>query len=156
MRIQENQLEEISAESFKKRDKKEDKLITLTMKERKFILQLGMGVDQHGHNNDCTNAAIKAIKNAISNNCLTGLSEICGLEEPKDLSRMLVHVKIGSPYPNNIDEENVLKAIPFGEKSIEVVQGGLVAEGIMIQELGDTSNDIIICNAAVTVSVKDK
>ena len=124
------------------------------MNEQRFITQIGMGVDQHGHNDDCTNAAIKAIKNAISNNCLNGLSEICGLREPKDLSRMYVHVKIGTPYPENINKSKVLKAIPFGEKSIEIVNGGLLTKGIMIKELGDTSDKIIICNAAVTVSVK--
>ncbi|NVM45091.1 MAG: Lin0512 family protein [Candidatus Lokiarchaeota archaeon] len=120
----------------------------------RFIVQIGSGVDQHGHNDDCTNAAIKAIKNAISNNCLTGLLEICGLKEPKDLNRMMVHVKIGAPYPKNIKEEKVLKAIPFGIKSIEIEKGGLVAEGIMIKELGDTSDKIIVCNAAVTVSIE--
>jgi len=124
------------------------------MVESRFINQIGAGIDQHGHNNDCTNAAIKAIKNAISNNCLCGLSEICNLREPRDLTRMMVHVKIGAPYPDNIDEKKVLKAIPFGEKSIEVVKGGLLTEGIMIKELGDTSDQIIVCNAAVTVSVK--
>ena len=122
--------------------------------KRNLINQIGMGVDQHGHNDDCTNAAVKAIKNAISNNCISGLSEIFGLKEPKDLSRMYVHVKIGAPYPDNINKSKVLKAIPFGEKSIEVVNGGLVAKGIMITELGDTSDKIIICNAAVTVSVR--
>ena len=121
---------------------------------KRFINQIGMGVDQHGHNNDCSNAAIKAIKNAISNNCLIGLTEICGLKGPKDLLKMKVHVKIGIPYPKNIDEKKILRAIPFGEKSIEIVKGGLVAKGIMIEELGDTSDDIIICNAAITVSVK--
>jgi len=124
------------------------------MSEKKFIVQIGMGVDQHGHNNDCTNAAIKAIKNAISNNCLCGLSDICGIKEPKELMRMKVHVKIGAPFPKNIDNKKMLKAIPFGVKSIEVVQGGLVAQGIMIKELGDTSDNMIICNAAVTVSVE--
>ncbi len=119
-----------------------------------FIVQIGSGVDQHGHNDDCTNAAIKAIKNAISNNCLTGLLEICGLKEPKDLNRMMVHAKIGAPYPKNIKEEKVLKAIPFGTKSIEIEKGGLVTEGIMIKELGDSSDKIIVCNAAVTVSIK--
>jgi len=113
-----------------------------------------MGVDQHGHNNDCTNASIKAIKNAISNNCLCGLSDICGLKEPKDFMRMKVHVKIGAPFPENIDNNKILKAIPFGVKSIEIVKGGLVAQGIMIKELGDTSDNMIICNAAVTVSVE--
>ncbi|MFX1419319.1 MAG: Lin0512 family protein [Promethearchaeota archaeon] len=121
---------------------------------KRFINQIGSGVDQHGHNNDCTNAAIKAIKNAISNNCLTGLTEICGLKGPKDILKMEVHVKIGAPYPENIDKKKVLKSIPFGEKSIEVVNGGLVTKGIMIKELGDTSDDIIVCNAAVTVLVK--
>jgi uncharacterized protein (TIGR02058 family) len=122
---------------------------------KRLPVELGSGTDQHGHDNDCTNAAIKAIKNAISNNCLTGLSEICGLREPRDLLRMQVHVKIGAPYPEKLDKKEVLKAIPFGEKSIEVVQGGLVAKGIMIRELGDTSDKIIVCNAAVTVSISD-
>jgi uncharacterized protein (TIGR02058 family) len=113
-----------------------------------------MGCDQHGHDNDCTNAAIKAIKNAISNNCLTGLFDICGLKEPKDIQKMKVHVKIGAPYPKNIDQTKVLKAIPFGEKSIEIEQGGLLTKGIMVKELGDTSDIIIVCNAAVSVSLK--
>ncbi|MDX1798945.1 MAG: Lin0512 family protein [Candidatus Lokiarchaeia archaeon] len=120
---------------------------------KRFLVEIGSGTDQHGHNDDCTNAAIKAIKNAISNNSLTGLTEICGLKEPKDLLKMRVHVKIGAPYPENIDKKRVLKAIPFGEKSIEVVKGGLIARGIMIRDLGDTSDNIIVCNAAVTVSV---
>ena len=125
------------------------------MSEKRFIIQIGMGVDQHGHDDDCTNAAIKAIKNAISNNCLCGLTDICGLKEPKDLMRMKVHVKIGAPFPKNINEKKLLKAIPFGVKTIEVEKGGLVAQGVMIKELGDTSDTIIICNAAVTVSVKN-
>ncbi len=122
---------------------------------KRFIVQIGQGVDQHGHNNDCTNAAIKAIKNAISNNCLTGLSDICNLKEPADILKMKVHVKIGVPYPENLNEKKVLKAIPFGEKSIEVEKGGLIAHGIMIKELGDTSDKMIICNAAVSVLVKN-
>ena len=120
----------------------------------RYIVQIGSGVDQHGHDDDCTNAAIKAIKNAISNNCLTGLLEICGLKEPKDLQKMAVHLKIGVPYPDNVNEEKLLKAIPFGTKSIEIEKGGLVAKGIMIKELGDSSDKIIVCNAAVTVSIR--
>ena len=121
--------------------------------EKRFIIEIGQGVDQHGHNNDCTNAAFKAVKNAISNNCLCGLSEICGIKDPKELLKMKVYVKIGSPYPETINKEKVLRAIPFGEKSIEVVKGGLVSKGVMIKELGDTSENIIVCDAAVTVSV---
>ncbi len=123
------------------------------MDVKRFIVQLAMGTDQHGHNDNCTNAAIKAVKNAISNNCLTGLTEICGLKTPKQLLGMKVHVKIGAPYPKSIDEDKVLKAVPFGQKSIEVVNGGLIAKGILIEALGDSSDKILICNAAVTVSI---
>ncbi len=128
----------------------------MTGKTKRFIVQLGCGTDQHGHEMDCTQAAKKAIKNAISNNCLTGLIEICNLTSPKELLGIKVHVKIGAPFPDNINKEKVLKAIPFGEKSIEVVKGGLVATGVQIKELGDTSNEMIMCNAAVTVSIEGK
>ncbi|MFX1574136.1 MAG: Lin0512 family protein [Promethearchaeota archaeon] len=47
-----------------------------------------------------------------------------------------------------------LSLIPFGQKSIEVVKGGLIAQGIMIKELNDISDKIIVCNAVVTVSIK--
>jgi uncharacterized protein (TIGR02058 family) len=123
------------------------------MTDKRFIIQIGSGTDQHSHNSDCTKASIKAIKNAISNNCLTGLSEICNLKDPKDLLRMKVHVKIGVPFPDKLDHKKVLKAIPFGIKSLEVVNGGMVVHGIMIKELGDVSDEILICNAAVTVSI---
>ena len=123
------------------------------MTDKRFIIQIGCGIDQHGHSSDCTKAAIKAIKNAISNNCLTGLSEICGLKEPKDLLQMKVHVKIGAPFPDKLDHKKVLKAIPFGIKSLEVVKGGMVVHGIMIKELGDVSDEMLICNAAVTVLI---
>ena len=125
------------------------------MTERRLIVELGSGCDQHGHNDDCTSAAIKAVKNAISNNCLTGLTEICGIKEARELSKMKIHVKIGAPYPETLNKEKILKVIPFGIKSIEVVKGGLIAKGVMIKELGDTSDKIIICNAAVEVLIKD-
>ncbi len=123
------------------------------MSKKRFIVQIGCGVDQHGHEGDCTKAAQKAIKNAISNNSLPGLLEICNLTDPKDLLSILVHVKIGAPYPEKINKIQVLKAIPFGQKTIEVVKGGLIAQGVMLKELGDISDEILICNAAVTVSL---
>ncbi len=118
---------------------------------KRFIVQIGMGVDQHGHDNDCTDAAVKAIKNAISNNCLCGLSEICDLKNPLD---MIVNVLISCPFPEKINKKKVLRALPFGTKSLEVIQGGMIASGVMIKELGDTSDNIIVCNAAITVLIK--
>ncbi|NVM31567.1 MAG: Lin0512 family protein [Candidatus Helarchaeota archaeon] len=116
---------------------------------RKFIIQIGMGVDQHGQ--DVTKAAQKAIKNAISNNCLVGLTEICNLT---DLRNFYVHVRIAVPYPEQINEKRLLKAVPFGNKELVVEKGGMVVPGIQIPELGDSSNEMIIATAAVTVLVK--
>ena len=116
---------------------------------RKFIIQIGMGVDQHGQ--DVTKAAQKAIKDAISNNCLVGLTEICNLT---DLRNFYVHVRIAVPYPEQINEKRLLKAVPFGNKELVVEKGGMVVPGIQIPELGDSSNEMIIATAAVTVLVK--
>ena len=116
---------------------------------RKFIIQIGMGVDQHGQ--DVTKAAQKAIKDAISNNCLVGLTEICNLT---DLRNFYVHVRIAVPYPEQINEKRLLKAVPFGNKELVVERGGMVVPGIQIPELGDSSNKMIIATAAVTVLVK--
>lgn len=68
--------------------------------------------------------------------------------------RMKAHVKIGAPYPESINKVKFLKTIFFGKKSIELVKGGWIAKNIMIKELGDTSDDIIVCNAAVAVSIE--
>ncbi len=116
---------------------------------KKFIIQIGMGVDQHGQ--DITKAAQKAIKNAISNNCLVGLTEICNLQDIKDL---YVHVQIAIPYPEQINEKRLLKAVPFGNKELVVEKGGMVVSGVQIPELGDTSSEMIIATAAVTVSIR--
>ncbi|MHA1265747.1 MAG: Lin0512 family protein [Candidatus Helarchaeota archaeon] len=116
---------------------------------KRFIIQLGMGVDQHGQ--DVTRAAQKAIKNAIANNCLVGLTEICKLQNPTDL---YVQVQIACPYPERIDKKRVLRAILFGNKKLIVNKGGMVVAGIQIPELGDTSNEMIVVTAAVSVSVR--
>ena len=72
----------------------------MKMKKR-MIIEMGFGVDQHGHGNDPTKAASKAVRDAISNNCLPGLREILDIKDP---SQMLVDILIGCPYPENINE----------------------------------------------------
>ncbi len=116
---------------------------------KKYVIQIGMGVDQHGQ--DVTKAAQKAIKDAIANNCLVGLRDICNLQDVKDF---YVHVRIAVPYPEQINEKRLLKAIPFGNKELVVEKGGMLVPGMKIPELGDTSNEMIVATAAVTVLVK--
>ena len=117
--------------------------------EKRYVVQMGMGVDQHGHTGDPTRAAIKAVNNAISNNSLCGISEILNLSGP---GNMIVDVLIGAPYPKKVNEEKVLEAIPFGTKRLKAVEGGLIARGVQLTSLGDDSANILIVNAAVTVS----
>jgi uncharacterized protein (TIGR02058 family) len=117
--------------------------------EMRYIVEIGMGVDQHGHKGDPTGAAIKAIDDAISNICLCGISEILNLSDPGE---MIVDVLIGAPFPHHVDQEKVLEAIPFGKKRLKAVEGGLIARGVQLKSLGDGSADILIVNAAVTVS----
>ncbi len=115
---------------------------------KKFVVEIGQGVDQHGQ--DPTKAARRAVADAISRSCLCGLVEIIGL---KDLNQMEVEVLIACPYPEKVRVEEVLEAIPFGRKRIEVREGGMIARGIYQPELGDRSDEILVANAAVTVFV---
>jgi uncharacterized protein (TIGR02058 family) len=115
---------------------------------RKFILEVGMGMDQHGQ--DPTNAARKAVKDAVSRSCLAGLLDVAQL---RDVNQMVVDVLIACPHPEQVNQEKVLAALPFGQKRIEVVEGGMVARAIYQPELGDTSDEAYIANAAVTVWV---
>jgi len=119
------------------------------MTGKRFIVELGTGIDLHGQ--DVTKAATRAVKDAISRSCLCGLVEILGLE---DLDEMEVEVLVAVPEPERVNGEEVLKAIPFGKKQIQVVPGGLSAPGLYVEELGDESEAIVVANAAVTVRVK--
>jgi uncharacterized protein (TIGR02058 family) len=120
----------------------------LTANLRRYIVQVGMGVDQHGQ--DMNRAAQKAVADAIARSCLTGLIEIIGLRDPND---MLVHVKVACPYPEQVDREAVLAALPFGQRQLEVVAGGMTASTVVQPELGDKNDQMLVATAAVTVWV---
>ena len=119
------------------------------MNKKRYIVQIGMGVDLHGQNP--TQAARRAVRNAIANNCLCGLSEIVHIENPNE--EMHVHVLIACPNHDEVDKEAVLKELPFGIKTIEVKPGGMTTPGLYVPQLGDESADAIVANASVTVSV---
>ena len=61
--------------------------------------------------------------------------------------KVYVDVTIASPKPDAVDGEAVLQALPFGEKSIKVVTGGMTIERT-------EPDPIIISNAAVLVTVE--
>jgi len=115
---------------------------------RRFVIEVGMGVDQHGQDN--TRAAEKAVQDAIHRICLCGLREVAGLKNPDD---MVVEVLIGCPSPESVDRERVLRVLPLGKKKIEVRKGGLSGKTLFAPELGDKADELVVANAIVTVYV---
>jgi uncharacterized protein (TIGR02058 family) len=123
-------------------------MFELTEHHKRFILEFGMGLDQHGQ--DPTRAACKAVKDAVARSCLAGLLEIVRL---KDVNDMLVEIHIACPRPERVDHQAVLDALPFGKKKLYVEEGGMVAHGLLQPELGDQTDETLIANATITVWV---
>lgn len=118
------------------------------MARKRFIIEMGTGVDQHGQN--VTEAATRAVKDAVARVCLIGLLE---LVELRDKNAMHVDVLVACPRPDEVDTAAVLEALPFGQKQISVTEGGMIVHGHQAASMGDLSDEIIVANAAVTVSV---
>lgn len=119
------------------------------MTRKRLIIEMGMGIDQHGQ--DPTIAAARAVRNAIAHNALPGVWEVAGLSHPNE---MIVEVQVGVPYPEQVREAEVLAVLPFGRKTLTVENGGMVVQGRAIAELQDKNDEMLIAVAAVTVSVE--
>ena len=115
---------------------------------QRYVVELGTGADLHGAN--MTKAAYRAVKDAISRSCLCGLVEIL---ERGSFQGVHVQARIAVPEPDLVDKEAVLAAIPIGEKSIEVVTGGLRTPGLEVACFSPGCSDIVLACAALTVSV---
>jgi len=116
---------------------------------KRFIVEFGTGADLHGGN--VTEAAQRAVKDAMSHCCLCGISEIFGI---KDLREVRIEVKIGCPYPEKLDRHEVLKDLSFYEDiSLEVVDGGMEVQGLHMPIMGE-GDQIVIVVAAITVWIK--
>lgn len=120
------------------------------MTQKRLIIEMGMGVDQHGQ--DPTIAASRAVRNAIAHNALPGVWEVAGLDNP---NQMIVEVKVAVPYPEQVREAEVLAVLPFGQKTLTVTDGGMIVEGRAIPSLQDKNDEMLIAVAAVTVIIPD-
>lgn len=116
---------------------------------KRFIIEMGMGIDQHGQ--EPTIAAARAVRNAIANNALPGIWEVAGLSDPNE---MIVEVQVAVPYPEQVRQEEVLAVLPFGRKTLTVESGGMVVQGRAIPSLNDKNDEMLIAVAAVTVLVE--
>ena len=112
------------------------------MAKTRLIVELGTGVDLHG--GDYTKAATRAVEDAIHRSSLLYLADIMKADSrPK----IYIDVTIASPKPDAVNGDEVLKALPFGEKTIKVLAGGMLVDR-------SEPDNIIISNAAVLVSVE--
>ncbi|OBQ34506.1 MAG: hypothetical protein AN485_15910 [Anabaena sp. MDT14b] len=116
---------------------------------KRFIIEMGMGVDQHGQ--EPTVAAARAVMNAIAHNALLGIMEVAGLKDPNE---MIIEVKVAVPYPEQVRETEVLAVLPFGQKTLILEAGGMVVNGLAIASLNDKNDEMLIAVAAVTVFVE--
>ena len=119
------------------------------MVRKRLVIEMGMGVDQHGQ--EPTVAAARAVRNAIAHNALPGVWEVAGLSHPDE---MIVEVQVGVPYPEQVREQEVLDVLPFGRKTLKIDFGGMVVRGRAIPELKDKNDEMLVAVAAVTVLVE--
>jgi uncharacterized protein (TIGR02058 family) len=119
------------------------------MVQRRFIIEMGMGIDQHGQ--EPTVAAARAVRNAIAHNALPGIWEVAGLTDPND---MIIEVQVAVPYPEQVRADEVLAVLPFGRKTLTVEPGGMVVPGRTIASLNDKNDEMLIAVAAVTVFIE--
>lgn len=118
------------------------------MKQVMFV-ELGMGADLHGQ--DVTKAAVRAVRNAIERNSMPGMRALVN----GDTGKMRVHVRLAVPADaESLDQEAVRAVFPYGEVTIEVMAGGMLApSGIFLADKNDRNEMIYIVNAAVEVGL---
>jgi uncharacterized protein (TIGR02058 family) len=105
---------------------------------KRVILEMGSGNDLHG--GDYTKAAIRAVEDAIHHSSLTMVRTL-GI----DRDTVRVDVTIGVQRPDRVDAEAVKAALPMGQVTVKVVEGGL---DIPDEEGNDVT---VIASAAVAV-----
>ena len=107
---------------------------------KRCLLEMGMGVDLHGR--DYTQAAQRAVTNALWHNSLYFIRSFGSGPES-----MRVDVTIAVPEPDAVNKEAVLSVLPYGQGHINVVKGGLEIPN------EDGSDATVMANAAVLVSL---
>lgn len=116
--------------------------------ENLMFIETGMGIDVHGQ--DITTAAIRAVKNAIHFNSMPGIRSVL---PDNSLDNMKVHVKLAVPCDKEeLDIETVKEVLPYGQVTVEVMDGGmLTTSGIVLEEKGDKNDLMYIVVASVEV-----
>ena len=104
----------------------------------RYVTEMGMGVDVHGR--DYTNAAKRAVSDAIRHSSLNFFRALN--KSPDD---MRITVMIGIANPDAVDTDAVARELPYGTVEVNVVQGGLEVPTETVDDA------MVIANAAVIV-----
>ena len=116
---------------------------------KRFVVELGTGADLHGEN--VTEAACRAVQDAIGRSCLCGLVEILGMAQ---LDAVHVDILVATPRPGEVDLEQVKKMAPIGQVTVRAEAGGMTVKGLCVERFGPECDQIVVANAAVTVFVE--
>ena len=119
------------------------------MAKKRYVVEIGTGIDLHGE--DVTEASCRAVKDAISRSCLCGLLEIIKVAS---MDVVDVDILVACPKPEEVDLEKVKSMVPIGRKNARAVAGGLQTLGVCVPQFGPECDQIMVANAAVTVSVE--
>lgn len=115
----------------------------LVMALTRYVTEMGMGVDVHG--GDYTKAARRAVADAIRHSSLNFFRALG--KSPHD---MRITIRIGAGSPGAVDVTAVAAELPYGQVTVDVVQGGLDVPS-------ETGSDLmVIVNAAVLVCFEDE
>ena len=96
-----------------------------TTEFRRFAVEMGTGTSLRRE--DHTAAAVRAVQDALWRVSLTAYRAL-----DKDPSEMRVNVIIGVPKPHEVDHDEVLALVPYGETSISVEIGGLASKVVVV------------------------
>lgn len=108
----------------------------------RWITEMGMGVDVHGR--DYTNAARRAVSDALRHSSLS-FFEAAG----KSRRDMHIEVRIAVTRPDALDVAAIAAEIPYGTVTVTPVAGGLDVPS------PDGDDALVIANAAILVSFEE-
>jgi len=118
-----------------------------------FAIEYGLGIDLHGQ--DATKAAVKAIQDAVRHVSLPGMRQVAGVTDLD--GQVFVEILLGVPtrLEDSVDVERVKAALPFGQRSVKIVPGGLLASsGVAVPSMGDSSDQAVLVVASVAVKLE--
>jgi uncharacterized protein (TIGR02058 family) len=121
------------------------------MDYRRYLLEVGTGVDLHGM--DETKAAQRAVKDAISHSSMVGLGGLFKFDKFSEMEEaLIVDVTVAAPHPEKVDGEAVLSILPEGRRRITVVKGGLEFPTEETAAEAKT-HEVVVANACIVVLI---